>query len=202
MVCENPGTGQTIEIAPTFRGKAALRHPPPTPRALAPPGTPVGSPTPACTPASLVWHMCSHILHYPAPRPGMSSKWSHNALSPAWLRPLHTHLSDHICLSAGTFFVPGLCPCACPCVGSFTHQTFTDTCVPCPVLGAGAWGSGWTECSLLQPGASGMAVRGGGTVEADTSSQRAPGRSSLPQGSVQASWRRWLPSWRKDPRRE
>lgn len=136
VVCENPGTGQTMEITPSFCGKAgsSVSTPPPQRTGHLQP--------PARTPAPLVWHLCSHIPHGSAPRPGLSSEWSDNALHLGQLLPLHIHLPDPICLSAGTFFALSLCP---PAVSVFAHtfprQTFTGTCcVPGHGLGAGGVG--------------------------------------------------------------
>lgn len=69
----------------------------------------------------------------------MSSGWSDDALSLAWLHPLPVYLTDHV--SVGIFFVPGLCPHACLFAHTFTYETFIDTlCVAGPVLAAGGVG--------------------------------------------------------------
>uniref|UniRef100_A0A8B9XBI1 Uncharacterized protein n=1 Tax=Bos mutus grunniens TaxID=30521 RepID=A0A8B9XBI1_BOSMU len=104
VVCENPGTGQTTELAPNFQGKAgtsaSLSAPEPSRHTLGPTGPP------AQTPSPLGWPPRPSHPPPPSPEAQMTPERSDSARSRRGC-VLSLSISDDVCLLAGTF--PVLC---------------------------------------------------------------------------------------------
>lgn len=131
VVCENPGTGQTIELDPNFQGKvgtslslnalAASRHTCRHTHGLANPSTHshCGSSTTTVHPQGGLTMPCAWL---------------------ARLHPLLTHLSHYIL--AGTFLFQVFVHVLCPLTHSLTKHLLTLTVWQPLYWGLEIWGSG------------------------------------------------------------